>query len=174
MCVDHSTQLGVVCKPAEGALNSIVDVIDKGVKEHQSLYWTPLVTSVSCLPFLHLGMESSCALGKASLKICQLCSSTLSLRTDSWGVLLTNSEELEMGFPKIKIPDFTFACPVSLQSVNSTIAWSLQPRAATWVLHSHRSPLKSTEICNADEASKEATQTIYLPLLTLTPSFTVL
>ena len=68
MCVDHSTQLGVVCKPAEGALNSIVDVIDKGVKEHQSLYWTPLVTSVSCLPFLHLGMESSCALGQSFLK----------------------------------------------------------------------------------------------------------
>ncbi|KAK4832887.1 hypothetical protein QYF61_026437, partial [Mycteria americana] len=41
--------------------------------------------------FLHLGTESSCALWKASLKICQLCSAPLSLRTISQGVLLTNS-----------------------------------------------------------------------------------
>ncbi|KAK4810853.1 LOW QUALITY PROTEIN: hypothetical protein QYF61_008825 [Mycteria americana] len=41
--------------------------------------------------FLHLGTESSCALWKASLKICQLCSAPLSLRTVSQGVPLTNS-----------------------------------------------------------------------------------
>ena len=41
--------------------------------------------------FLHLGMESCYALRKASLKICQLCSSPLCLRTDSQGILLTNS-----------------------------------------------------------------------------------
>ncbi|KAK4828851.1 hypothetical protein QYF61_000908, partial [Mycteria americana] len=41
--------------------------------------------------FLHLGTESSCALWKASLKTCQLCSPPLSLRTISQGVLLTNS-----------------------------------------------------------------------------------
>ncbi|KAK4825745.1 LOW QUALITY PROTEIN: hypothetical protein QYF61_002184 [Mycteria americana] len=35
--------------------------------------------------FLHLGTESSCALWKASLKICQLCSAPLSLRTVSQG-----------------------------------------------------------------------------------------
>ncbi|KAK4831174.1 LOW QUALITY PROTEIN: hypothetical protein QYF61_015644 [Mycteria americana] len=41
--------------------------------------------------FLHLGTESSCPLWKASLRICQLCSVPLSLRTISQGVLLTNS-----------------------------------------------------------------------------------
>ncbi|KAK4819020.1 hypothetical protein QYF61_024136, partial [Mycteria americana] len=41
--------------------------------------------------FLHLGIKSSCALWKASLKICQLCSAPLSLRAVSQGVLLTNS-----------------------------------------------------------------------------------
>ena len=33
---DHTTQLGVISKFAEGALDSIVNVIDKDVKEHQS------------------------------------------------------------------------------------------------------------------------------------------
>ena len=49
---------------------------------------------VSCLPlliFLHLGVQSSCALWKESLKICQLRSAPMSLRTISQGVLLTNS-----------------------------------------------------------------------------------
>ncbi|KAK4824166.1 hypothetical protein QYF61_011293 [Mycteria americana] len=41
--------------------------------------------------FLHLGIESSCDLWTASLKICQLCSAPLSLRAVSQGVLLTNS-----------------------------------------------------------------------------------
>jgi len=41
--------------------------------------------------FLHPGTKSSCALWKASLKICQLCSTALSLRTVSQGVLMTNS-----------------------------------------------------------------------------------
>jgi len=34
--VNYSTQLGVISKPAEGALNPIICVIDKNVKEHQS------------------------------------------------------------------------------------------------------------------------------------------
>ena len=45
----------------------------------------------SFLHFLHLGTESSWALWKASLKICQLCSAPSSLRAVSQGVLLTNS-----------------------------------------------------------------------------------
>jgi len=40
---------------------------------------------------LHQGMESPCALKKDSLKIFQLCSTPLSLRTDSLGILLNIS-----------------------------------------------------------------------------------
>ena len=39
--------------------------------------------------FLHQEMENSCALKKASLKACQICSTPLSLRTDSQEVLWT-------------------------------------------------------------------------------------
>ena len=35
-CIDCTTQLGVICKLAEGALDAIVCVIDKDVEEHQS------------------------------------------------------------------------------------------------------------------------------------------
>jgi len=35
-CVDHSKQLGVICKLAESALNPTIQVIDKGVEEHQA------------------------------------------------------------------------------------------------------------------------------------------
>jgi len=42
---------------------------------------TRLLLSISDL--LHLGMESSCGLEKASLNTCHLCSAPLSLRTDS-------------------------------------------------------------------------------------------
>ncbi|KAK4816838.1 hypothetical protein QYF61_023902 [Mycteria americana] len=40
--------------------------------------------------FLHLGIESSCTLWKASLKICQLSSAPLSLGAVSQGILLNN------------------------------------------------------------------------------------
>ena len=35
---DRRTQLGVIHKLAEGALDSTVDVTDKDIKEHQSQY----------------------------------------------------------------------------------------------------------------------------------------
>ena len=37
-CVDHSTQLGVICKFSEGALNPTVCVIDKDIKQYWSEY----------------------------------------------------------------------------------------------------------------------------------------
>ncbi|KAK4814468.1 hypothetical protein QYF61_018986 [Mycteria americana] len=68
----------------------------------------------SSLPdFLHLGTESSCALWKASLKICQLCSAPLSLRTVSQGVLLTNSlKTWKFAFLKFRILTMLLACPI--------------------------------------------------------------
>ncbi|KAK4824907.1 LOW QUALITY PROTEIN: hypothetical protein QYF61_021422 [Mycteria americana] len=62
--------------------------------------------------FLHLGTERSCTLWKASLKICQLCSAPLSLRTVSQGVLLTNSlKSWKFAFLKFRVlsipPDYT-------------------------------------------------------------------
>jgi len=54
--------------------------------------------------FLYLGTESSCALCKTCLKICQLCSAPLSLRTVSQGVLLTNSlKSWKLAFLKFEI-----------------------------------------------------------------------
>ena len=54
-CDNCTTQFGVISNLAEGALNSILDVIDKDVKEHQHqerpVGDTPLVTS------LHLDTE---------------------------------------------------------------------------------------------------------------------
>ena len=46
-CVDHTTQLGVICKLAEGALDT-VDVTDEDVKEPRSHYrsLTILVTDL--------------------------------------------------------------------------------------------------------------------------------
>ena len=37
-CVDFTTQLGVIHKFAEGALNPTVDVTDENIKEYQSQY----------------------------------------------------------------------------------------------------------------------------------------
>lgn len=37
-CVDHTTQLGVMGTPAEGALSPTVHVIDRDIKQHQSQY----------------------------------------------------------------------------------------------------------------------------------------
>ncbi|KAK4815575.1 LOW QUALITY PROTEIN: hypothetical protein QYF61_004092 [Mycteria americana] len=79
--------------------------------------------------FLHLGTESSCALWKASLKICQLCSAPLSPRTISQGVLLTNSlKSWKFAFLKFKVLTIFLTCPISLRTVNATNARSLQPR----------------------------------------------
>ncbi|KAK4830752.1 hypothetical protein QYF61_013241 [Mycteria americana] len=75
--------------------------------------------------FLHLGIESSCALWKASLKICQLCSATLSLRTVSQGVLLTKSlKSWKFAFLKFRVLTILLTCPISLRTVNSTSATS--------------------------------------------------
>ena len=52
--VNHTTQFGVISKFAEGALNSIVDVIDKDVKEPSlktDPWGMPLITG------LHLDIE---------------------------------------------------------------------------------------------------------------------
>lgn len=73
--------------------------------------------------FLHLGMESSCTLKKASINICQLCSAPLPIRTISQGVLLTNSlKSWNLDFPKFSILILLFACLISLWSMNSSIA----------------------------------------------------
>ena len=69
-------------------------------------------------------MESSCALRKASLKICQLCSTPLSLKTVSQGGLL---KSWKLTFLKFSILMLLLVCSISLDSVNSTIAWSWQP-----------------------------------------------
>ena len=37
-CVDCSTQLGDICKLAEGALSLTVNIIDEDIKEHRSQY----------------------------------------------------------------------------------------------------------------------------------------
>ena len=37
-CVDCSTQLGVICKLAEGALSLTVNIIDEDIKDHRSQY----------------------------------------------------------------------------------------------------------------------------------------
>ncbi|KAK4818676.1 hypothetical protein QYF61_017421 [Mycteria americana] len=73
--------------------------------------------------FLHLGTESSCALWKASLKICQLCSAPLSLRAVSQGVLLTNSlKSWKFAFLKFRVLTILLTCAISLRTVNSTNA----------------------------------------------------
>ncbi|XP_042685243.1 ras GTPase-activating protein 1-like isoform X1 [Centrocercus urophasianus] len=74
-------------------------------------------------------MESSCALKKAALKICQLCSAPLPMRTVYQGVLLTNSlKSWKLAFLKFSFLILLFTCFMSLQRMNSTIAWSPQPR----------------------------------------------
>ena len=34
MCIDRTTQLGVICKLAEDALNPTIDITDENIKEH--------------------------------------------------------------------------------------------------------------------------------------------
>ncbi|KAK4828551.1 hypothetical protein QYF61_027520, partial [Mycteria americana] len=84
--------------------------------------------------FLHLGTESSCALWKASLKICQLCSAPLSLRTNSQGVLLTNSLK-SWNFAFLK---FRPRLPPILTSLMSSLA-------LVTIRSSITSPLKESE-----------------------------
>ena len=79
--------------------------------------------------FLHLGIKSSCALWKVSLKICQLCSAPLSLRAVSQGILLSNSlNSWKFAFLKFRVVSLLFGWLLSLRNANSTRAWSLQPR----------------------------------------------
>jgi len=53
----------------------------------------------------------------------------LSLRTDCHKILFTNSlKSLELAFLKFSVLILFFLCPISLGSMNSTIAWSLQYR----------------------------------------------
>ncbi|KAK4806258.1 hypothetical protein QYF61_013402 [Mycteria americana] len=177
--INCTTQLGVFCKLAEGALNPTVYVVDEDIKQDWSQYgplrdttryWFPLghwaidrnsldaaiqpipyplnsppIKSLSlqfrekdvvgdrdtrpcfhCLcisflhfslarrsllsragllpslpDFLHVGIDSFCALRKISLKSCQLCSAPLSLRAVSQGVPST------IRSPKIQGPDST-------------------------------------------------------------------
>ncbi|KAK4815922.1 LOW QUALITY PROTEIN: hypothetical protein QYF61_010179 [Mycteria americana] len=74
---------------------------------------------------LHMGTESSCALWRASLKICQLCSVPLSLRTASQGVLPTSSlKSGKFAFLKFRVLTIFLTCPISLRTVNSTNAAS--------------------------------------------------
>ena len=74
---------------------------------------TSLLPSLPDFP--HLDLESSCALRKASLKICQLCSTPLSWRTDSQGVLLTNSlKSWKMAFLKLSFPILLSVCLIFL------------------------------------------------------------
>ncbi|KAK4815525.1 hypothetical protein QYF61_003217 [Mycteria americana] len=64
-----------------------------------------------------MGIESSCALWKASLKICQLCSAPLSLRAVSQGVLLTNSlNSWNFAFLKFRVLTLLFTCPTSFRT----------------------------------------------------------
>jgi len=97
------------------------------------------MTSISCLShaglfpslpdFLHLGIESSCSLWNTSLKTCELCSVPLSLRTVSQGVLLTISlKSWKFALLKFRVLTMLFVILISLSSVSSTSAWSLQPR----------------------------------------------
>ncbi|KAK4817028.1 hypothetical protein QYF61_026034 [Mycteria americana] len=71
--------------------------------------------------FLHLGIKSSCALWKTSLKICQLYSAPLSPRAVSQGALLTNSlKSKKFAFLKFRVLTLLFAYPICLRTVNST------------------------------------------------------
>ena len=74
--------------------------------------------------FLHLESESSCALWKVSLKICQLCSAPLSPRAVSQRVQLTNSLK-SWNLVFLKFLNLLFTEPPSLRTANSTSAWSL-------------------------------------------------
>lgn len=76
--------------------------------------------------FVQLGTKSSCSLRKASLEICQFCTSAFPLRTDFQGVLLANSlESWKLTFVKHRVLILLFVCLTSIRSVNYTIASQL-------------------------------------------------
>ncbi|PKU40440.1 solute carrier family 22 member 7- hypothetical protein [Limosa lapponica baueri] len=49
-CMDNTTQLGLICKFADGALNTSVYVIDKNVKEYWSQHGPVRDTTSHCSP----------------------------------------------------------------------------------------------------------------------------
>ncbi|PKU39962.1 small glutamine-rich tetratricopeptide repeat-containing protein beta [Limosa lapponica baueri] len=49
-CIDNPTQLGVICKLADGALNPSVYVVDKNVKQYQSQHGPLRDTTCHCSP----------------------------------------------------------------------------------------------------------------------------
>ncbi|KAK4826321.1 hypothetical protein QYF61_007406 [Mycteria americana] len=69
--------------------------------------------------FLHLGIESSCTLWKASLKICQLCSAPLSLRAVSQG-------------PRLP-PGLSLISSLALVTIRPSIASPLVGPFITWL-----------------------------------------
>ncbi|KAK4827993.1 hypothetical protein QYF61_022695 [Mycteria americana] len=52
-CIKCTTQLGVICKPAEGALNPTVNVINKDIEQYQSQYRPLRNTTSYWSPFGH-------------------------------------------------------------------------------------------------------------------------
>jgi len=56
-CVSCTTQLGVICKLVEGALDLAFSVIDKNVKEHRSQYGPLKDTTCHQHPFGHRAIE---------------------------------------------------------------------------------------------------------------------
>ncbi|KAK4824038.1 hypothetical protein QYF61_009629 [Mycteria americana] len=101
-CINCTTQLGVMCKFVEGALDPTVyegSILYSSQDTcplfhclcisflHFSLSRRSLLSHAGLLPslpdFLHVEIESCCALRKMSLKRCQLCSAPLSLRAVS-------------------------------------------------------------------------------------------
>jgi len=81
-CVNSTTQLAVISKRAEGALNSVSDVIDKDVKEHWSqdsplgdtaLYWpSPGHRTVNHHPPTAAFQPIPCPLGDPPIKATSL------------------------------------------------------------------------------------------------------
>ncbi|KAK4830182.1 hypothetical protein QYF61_008973 [Mycteria americana] len=58
--VNHTTQLGVICKLAEGALNPTVHVIDEGVKQYWSQYGSLRDTTCHPSPSGHGAVDHYC------------------------------------------------------------------------------------------------------------------
>ncbi|KAK4831119.1 LOW QUALITY PROTEIN: hypothetical protein QYF61_015422 [Mycteria americana] len=77
-----------------------------------------------CISFLLFSLTSTSQLSHAaSLKICQLCSAPLSLRTISQRVLLTNYlKSWKFAFLKFRVLTILLACPILFRIVNSTRA----------------------------------------------------
>ena len=66
---------------------------------------------------------------KSFLKICQLCSASLPVRTVFQGILLTKSlKSWNLAILKFSFLILLFAYLISLRSMNSTTAWTLKTR----------------------------------------------